>query len=89
MKLKKDFKLRQVCGENIVTAEGLKAIDFSKLVRLNETAAFLWNVAEKQGDFTVESLAEALCGEFDVEKTQAEADCRAILESWSKEGLTE
>ena len=89
MKLKKDFKLRQVCGENIVTAEGLKAIDFSKLMSLNETAAFLWNVAEKQGDFTAGSLAEALCEEFDVEKTQAEADCRTVMEAWAKEGLAE
>ena len=38
MKLKKDFKLRQICGENIITAEGMQAIDFSKLVSLNETA---------------------------------------------------
>ncbi len=89
MKLKNDFKLRQVCGENIVTAEGLKAIDFSKLVSLNETAAFLWNTAEKQGDFTAASLATALCEEFDVDREQAEADCQAIIEAWTKEGLTE
>lgn len=24
MKLKKDFKLRQICGENIITAEGMQ-----------------------------------------------------------------
>ena len=89
MKLKKDFKLRQVCGENIITAEGTKAIDFSKLVSLNETATFLWQEAEKQGEFTAASLAEALCKEYEVDKAQAEKDCQAIIDQWTKEGLAE
>ena len=89
MKLKKDFKLRQVCGENVVTAEGMQAIDFSKLVSLNDTAAFLWKEAEKQGDFTAASLAKALCGEYDVEESQAVKDCEAIVAKWQQEGLVE
>lgn len=89
MKLKKDFKLRQICGENIITAEGMQAIDFSKLVSLNETATFLWKEAEKQGEFTIESLAEALCKEYDVTEAQALADCQAIVSQWTQEGLAE
>lgn len=89
MKLNQDFVLRQVCGENIVTAEGMKAIDFSKLMSLNETAAFLWKEAEKQGDFTVESLAHALCEEYEVKDAQALTDCQSIVDTWTKEGLLE
>ena len=89
MKLKKDFKLRQVCGENIVTAEGMQAIDFSKLISLNETAAFLWKEAGKPGEFTAQSLAEALQKEYEVEKSEAEKDCQAIINQWTKEGLAE
>lgn len=89
MKLKKDFKLRQICGENIITAEGMQAIDFSKLVSLNETATFLWKEAEKQGEFTTESLAEALCKEYDVSEAQALADCQTIVSQWNQEGLAE
>ena len=37
-------------------------IDFTKLISLNETAAFLWKAAEKQGEFTVASLAQATGG---------------------------
>lgn len=87
MKIKKDFKLRQVCGEYIVTAEGMQAIDFSKLVSLNETAAFLWKKAEEQGDFTASSLAQVLCEEYDVELAQAEKDSRTIIEKWQQEGM--
>ena len=42
MRLRKGFELRQVCGENVLMAEGLDTIDFSKLVNFNETATFLW-----------------------------------------------
>lgn len=42
MKIKNDFKLREICGEYVVTAEGMQAVDFTKLISLNETAAFLW-----------------------------------------------
>lgn len=82
MKIKKDFKLREICGEYVVTA-----VDFTKLISLNETAAFLWKTAEKQGEFTVASLAQALCDEYDVVMAQAEKDCEAIIAQWQKEGL--
>ena len=87
MKIKKDFKLREICGEYVVTAEGMQAVDFTKLISLNETAAFLWKTAEKQGEFTVASLAQALCDEYDVVMAQAEKDCEAIIAQWQKEGL--
>lgn len=48
MKIKKDFKLREICGEYVVTAEGMQAVDFTKLISLNETAAFLWKTAENR-----------------------------------------
>ncbi len=89
MKQKKDFVLRQICGMSIITAEGLKAVDFSKLVRLNDTAAFLWKEAARQGDFTPDSLAEALCREYEVDEAAAKSDCRKMVESWQKEGLLE
>ncbi len=89
MRQKKDFVLRQVCGMSIITAEGLKAVDFSKLIRLNDTAAFLWKEAARQGDFTPDTLAEALCREYEVDEAVAKNDCQKTVESWQKEGLLE
>lgn len=89
MRQKNDFVLRQVCGMSIVTAEGMKAIDFSKLVQLNDTAAFLWQEAERQGDFTAESLAAALCAEYEIDEDRARKDCQVIMDAWAKEGLAE
>ena len=87
MQLRKGFELRQVCGENVLLAEGLEAIDFSKLVNLNETATFLWKEAGAQGEFSIESLASALCNEYDVDEASATADVKAMLESWKEMGL--
>ena len=89
MRIKKDFVLREVCGENVIMGEGLKAIDFRKILTLNESAAWLWNEAKAQGDFTVESLTARLCEEYDVTAEEARSSVADILEKWDKEGVTE
>lgn len=89
MKQKTGFTLRQVCGEHVITATGMQAIDFSKLLHLNDTAAFLWEEAERQGDFTAESLAAVLCKEYEVDEKQAKTDCESIIRQWEDNGLLE
>ncbi len=84
MRLKKGFVLRNVCGENVITGEGLDAIDFGKLLALNETAAWLWKEAQQMGDFTVEALADRLCEEYEVTAEQAKADVTAIVAQWQE-----
>ena len=89
MKIKKGFVLRDVCGEQVIMGEGIGALDFGRLLCLNETAAWLWNQAELQGDFSVESLAEALCGEYDVSEDLARIDVAAIVAEWQKVNVLE
>ncbi len=89
MKIKKGFVLRQVCGENVIVGEGLEAVNFGKLLALNESAAWLWKQAQEQGDFTVESLAEKLCEEYEVELDEARRDVGEILAEWQNIGVTE
>ena len=89
MKLKEGFVLRQVCGENVITGEGLGAINFGKLLALNETAAWLWKEADAQGDFTVDSLADKLCEEYDVTAEQARQDVTAIVKKWQEVEVVE
>jgi len=89
MRLKKGFVLREVCGERVITGEGLEAINFGKLLALNETAAYLWQQATKQVDFTVESLAEKLCEDYEVEQEAAVADVTDIIKAWQDVGVVE
>ena len=82
MRLKKGFVLRQVCGENVIVGEGLGAINFGKLLALNETAAWLWKEAQAMGDFTIEALAQRLCEEYEVSTEEALRDVADIVGEW-------
>ena len=89
MKLKEGFVLREVCGEQVIMGEGIGALDFGRLLCLNETAAFLWQKATEQGDFSIESLTDKLCEEYDVAREQAITDVNTIVDEWKKVGVVE
>ena len=87
--VKKGFVLREVCGEHVIVGEGLGAVNFGKLLALNETAAWLWKQAVEQEDFTAESLTEKLCEEYDVEPAAARKDVEGIIAKWQEVGVVE
>ncbi len=67
MKIKNGFVLRTVCGENVIVGEGLDAINFGRMLSLNETAAWLWKQAMETGSgaerfYCPESLGSSLSG---------------------------
>ena len=84
MKIKKGYILRTVCGENVIVGEGLDAINFGRMLSLNETAAWLWKQALEQGDFTVQSLATALGDEYEVSPEQALNDVKETINQWTE-----
>ena len=88
MKTKPVFNLRNVCGENILVAEGSENIDFSKIISMNESATFLWN-AIKGKEFTTEQLAKLLSDEYEIDDATAYNDAKAIATQWQKAGITE
>ena len=87
MRIKQGFVLREVCGENVIVGEGLGAVNFGKLLALNESAAWLWKQAQEMGDFTVEALADRLCEEYDVTPDEARTDVAAIIADWQNAGV--
>ena len=89
MKIKKGFVLRTVCGENVIVGEGLDAINFGRMLCLNETAAWLWKQALEQGDFTADTLAHALCDEYEVSPEQALNDVKETINQWTELKVTE
>ena len=89
MKIKNGFVLRQVCGENVIVGEGLEAINFGKLLSLNETAAWLWQQAAEMGDFTIDSLVAKLLEEYDVTVDVARSDVSNIVNEWVKVAVVE
>jgi hypothetical protein len=88
MKLKSGFALQTICGQSIVVASGIENIDFTKVISLNETAAFIWQLLEV-GKATEEELVEGLCAEYEVTNEQAVVDIRAIVSQWAELGILE
>ena len=63
-------------------------IDFTKVISLNESAAFLWKQVAGL-EFSEEDLVQLLLGEYEVEESQAAEDVKALLTQWKAEGLVE
>lgn len=86
MKINQGFELREICGEHIIIGTGIENIDFSKVISLNESAAWLWREAEGK-EFTAESLAALLVEEYAVSEAVALADVSKLLEQWVALGV--
>lgn len=89
MKIKKGFVLREVCGEKVIVGEGLRAVNFGRLLAMNDTAAWLWQQAQEMDNFDAESLASKLCDEYDVSMDQAMKDAADLLSEWQSVGVVE
>ena len=88
MKKKKGFNLRTVCGENIIVAEGMSNIDFSRIISLNESAAFLWR-GIGDDDFDADQMTSLLTSEYDVDEEKARQDAVTLIEQWKDAGMIE
>ena len=88
MKAKPGFNLRVVCGENIIVAEGEENIDFSNIISMNESSAYLWqNIQGKE--FTHEDLVGLLTQEYEVDEATAMKDVKVLTELWLQAGIIE
>lgn len=86
MRIKDGFELRVICGEAIVVAHGKENIDFSKIINLNESAAYLWRAVEGK-DFDAPMLARLLTEEYDVDEATALRDATKMMDEWREAGL--
>lgn len=88
MKIKNGFELRDVCGEQVIMAHGKENIDFSKIISLNETAAYLWNKVVGS-EFDEQQMVDLLTEAYEVEESVARADVKKLLAQWTENGLLE
>lgn len=86
MRIIDGFKLRQICGENVVVPEGADLVNFNKMLSLNETAAFLWKSVVGK-DFDEKTLSELLVQEYEIDENRALEDVRSLLSKWQEVGV--
>lgn len=89
MKVKNGFNLREVCGEHIIVAEGDENIDFSNIISMNESSAYLWEEVQKMDTFTVDNLVELICNQYEIDEATARKDAIALAAQWGTAGIIE
>ena len=87
MKIKSDFLLKQIAGSHVVVPIRQRAVDFSGVIKLSETGAFLWEILA-QGAERDELIAKLL-DEYAVDEATAEADVDRFIAKLREADLLE
>ena len=77
MRLKEGFVLRKIAGEDVVIPIGNNIADFNGVVRLNESAAFLWKALQRET--TKDELIKSLIEEYKIDKKLATNDVEQFI----------
>lgn len=86
MKLKENLFTRKIGDDYIMVSESGSTIDYTRVISLNESAAYLIN--KVNGDsFTKEDLVNNLMEQYDIDKKTAEVDIQNLLDKLMNEGL--
>lgn len=84
MRLNDNYEIKELAGQSILVPVKVKNVDFTRVVTLSETAAWLWKEMIRQTDFTVDSLVDSLCQVYDVEEEKAKKDVQDLLSDLDK-----
>jgi hypothetical protein len=77
MKLKQGYILREVGTLKVVVAVGQAHDNFHKILTLNQTGAFLWNLLLNQT--TTDELVSKLCEKYNVDEQSAKKDVEDFI----------
>lgn len=88
MRIKPNFKLRDICNQKVIIAQGLENIDFNKIIALNESSAYLWQqIVDKS--FTEADLVTLLCKTYEVDEATATKDIKNFIKTLRELNLIE
>ena len=94
MKEKAGFKLQDVCGTFIIIDDGKANMDFSNIIRMNESSKLLWESLQGK-EFTVEDMAQILMENYEIADDTplphdvAIKDAEALAQQWKESGIIE
>ncbi len=88
MKQKQGFILRQVGDEHIIIATGAENVDFTNIISLNESAAYLWQELTGK-DFSEKDMTRLLLDRYETDEETVACDISALVKSWLQAGIIE
>lgn len=87
MKIKDGFVLKELAGSFMVVPLGSQVINFSSIIKLSESGAFLWRLLSE--DKTVDDLTGAMLSEYEVDEERAKADIEKFIKKLEDADLLE
>lgn len=87
MKIKSDFILKKIAGSYVVVPVRARAVDFSGIIKLSESGAFLWNILSEGA--TREELIAKLLDEYEVDEATAAEDIDRFVAKLQEADLLE
>lgn len=85
MRLKEGFILHEVGEEHMAVATGEAAKAFNGIIRNNETAAYIFELLQKET--TEEEIVAAMCQRYDADESVIAADVARIIVKVREAGL--
>lgn len=76
-KVREQYYLQEIAGENVVIARGPVALQFGGILVLNESCSIMWK--KMKNYCTCEDLSAALMAYYGIEEDVAEADVDVCL----------
>jgi hypothetical protein len=73
MKIKQQYQVRNIAGENVVIMQGRYGVDMTQIITLNDSALTVWNGVAGR-DFSVEDVVEVLQQNYEVDAATARHD---------------
>ena len=87
--IKKDFLIHTIANEKVLIGNG-EQINFSKMLVLNDTAAFIIAELQKQdAPIALEELAQSLHEHFEVEYEVAFSDVKELINQLQEQEVIE
>ena len=79
MRIKQEYQVREVAGENIVILQGRYGADLTRIVTFNDSALLMWNELFGR-DFTAQNAAAVLLQNYEVEEATAQKDAQLWID---------
>ena len=88
MKIKEQYKVREMAGEHVVIMQGTHGKDLTKIISLNESALYLWQRGEGS-DFDTNRVADLLTEYYGIDDQIAQRDAQHWIANLEECGLLE
>ena len=88
MRIKSDYKLRDIAGETIMVNQGKAGADMTKVISLNSSARLLYEELSGK-EFEMSDVVKVLVDSYEIDQEKALVGARTWVESMKECGVIE